>query len=239
MENVIDTLEKLLDLQETDQKVAIFKKQIKAVPEEKENSQKELASFKTAVEAQKEICKTFDSEIKSIQLDIDKINQEIIKVQSQTAMVKDNNTYRALLKEVENYKESIIKKEDDELVVMEKQEIQKTKLREIEKDLSSSQQRVNGLLNDLDTRLSNCEKQCAILSEERVQKSQDINPKLLKEYNRILASGKFRSSIIAEVKKDGNCGNCHLKLTSQELIDARKCTLVNCKNCGSMIFSRS
>ena len=119
MTELTDWVSSLEDLQETDLKIHRLNEQIADVPKNKEKAKSQLASYEQEVAEAKAQLTEKEKQIKNMQMDLDKFTADMQKVQTQSAMVKDNDAYRAMLNEIEHFKEQISDKEDEELEALE------------------------------------------------------------------------------------------------------------------------
>lgn len=237
MEELQDWVESLLNLQETDRKIERMNEQIESAPQQKKEAQTNLeVQHQRALEAKEEVRKK-ELEIGSINSEIEKIQQEISKVLSQTNTVKDNNTYRALLEQAESYKKKISLKEDDILLLMEDLDELKAVFKETQSSLKEAVDRVEQMMSDLDVRVDNCKKQITVLQVKRDEQATLVDSEILNRYSRIKQSHGGRKVALVEVS-GGKCGYCHLQLTTQEILSAGKhVPMTECGNCGSLLYS--
>jgi len=231
-----DWVDTLLELQELDNRLHQLKMQVQSVPEEKKKAEEELSSNFQEISSAQDQVNEAELKIKSSQLDVANETEHMQKLQKQSLLIKDNVAYRAMLSEVETCRNKISTIEDGELELMEDLEKAQAMLGKAKKAQEATQQRVKETCLDLDTRLTNCNKQTEMLQEKRQSFADKIDRTLLNKYTRIRNSGNGRQNVLVGVH-DGNCGYCHLKLTSQEIVDAKKRNIVLCGNCGALIYS--
>jgi uncharacterized protein len=237
MEDIQDWLDDLLKLQDLDCRIDRLHEQINSAPIQKKEAQDNLdQQQKSAIEAKEEVRK-IELKIKDIASEVSKIEAQRSKLIEQSNSVKDNNTYKALLAEIENCKSRIAVKEDDELEIMVLIDGFKAKFKEAQERLQEAVTRVEQMMSDLDVRVENCRKQLVVLEPEREEQAKKINSELLSRYTRIKQSHGGRKIALVELSGD-KCGYCHLKLTAQEILQAKKLVaLTTCGNCGSLIYS--
>ncbi|MCH2207489.1 MAG: hypothetical protein MK132_16655 [Lentisphaerales bacterium] len=236
MEDLQNWLEDLLELQSTDSRLDRMKEQISSAPKQKKEAQDNLdAQQAAAVEAKDEVRKV-ELKIKELATDVEKLEAQRQKVLEQSTSVKDNNTYRAMVDEAESLKDKISDKEDEELLLMEELDGVKEVFKSKQALLKEAVNRVEQMMGDLDTRVSNCEKQVGILEEKRKEQAEKIDPELLTKYTRLKSSHGGRKVALVELNGD-KCGYCHLKLTAQEInLASKRVVMTTCANCGSLIY---
>ena len=237
MDETGDWLEHLLALQETDSRLDRMKEQVESAPQQKKEAQDNLdREQQSAVDAKEEVRKK-ELEIGSVNAEIDGLEQHKTKVLEQSSTVKDNQTYKSLLAEVDSINEQISGKEDIVLELMEELDVVKGAFKECQGRLKEAVNRVEQMMSDLDVRVKNCQEQIGILEEKRKAQSEAVDSELLYKYTRIKNSHGGRKTPLVEVNGD-QCGYCHLKLTTQEILSAKKLTpMTTCGNCGSLLYS--
>lgn len=237
MEELQDWVESLLNLQETDRKLDRMKEQIETAPQQKKEAQTNLETQHAAALAAKENVRKKELEVSSANAGIESLQQNINKLLEQSSSVKDNDTYRALLNQVDSIKEQISGKEDGVLMIMEELDEVKGTFKETQEKLKEAVERVEQMMSDLDVRVENCKKQVGVLSEKRDELAKLVDDEILSKYNRIKQSHGGRKVALVEVNGD-QCGYCHLKLTTQEILSASKrVPMTTCGNCGSLLYS--
>ena len=233
MTELTDWVSSLEDLQETDLKIHRLNEQIADVPKNKEKAKSQLASYEQEVAEAKAQLTEKEKQIKNMQMDLDKFTADMQKVQTQSAMVKDNDAYRAMLNEIEHFKEQISDKEDEELEALEELDTCNSAMAKAKEHYDKQEALIQELYKDLDTRAKNCQQALDV----EVKKRQDILPSIEEElldlYERMLIK---RPKVFVAIN-DNQCGHCHLKLTQQEVINAKKhVPMTQCGNCGTLIY---
>lgn len=226
-------IEDLLMLQETDLRIRNLQLRLQMLPAEVKKIEAELAEEKKKLDLAKENCLKHDLDMKKIESSIKEKNTETQKLQSQSAMVKKNDEYRALLSEIENVRKKIGGFETEQLVLMDKIEDEKKKFKEKEKMYADRQKSINEEkegLAELEKQLDNEILKLKMKCEEQ---KKSIAPEILSPYLRLLSKGSSTPFVVAS---QGICGNCHLKLTPQTVNTARKEMKAFCDNCSHMIY---
>jgi uncharacterized protein len=237
MEETQDWLESLLSLQETDSRLDRMKEQVEAAPQQKKEAQDNLDTQQSNAVAVKEEVRKKELEISKVNAEIDSIEAHKLKVLEQTNSVKDNATYKALLDEVKSMESQVTAKEDVILDLMEELEERKAVFKGAQGKLKDAINRVEQMMSDLDVRVENCKKQITILEEKRTEQAEVVDEEIFSKYTRLKRSHGGRKVALVEINGD-KCGYCHLKLTTQEILQAKKSVALNsCSNCGSLLYS--
>jgi len=233
MEELQNWLEDLLNLQETDSRLDRMKTLVADAPKQKKDAQDNLDAQQAAALAAKEEVRKVELEIKGFAAVIDSIDKRRLKLLEQSSSVKDNSTYRALLHEADSLQEQISDKETEELEVMEILDAKKAEFLGCKGKLEEAIGRVEQMMTDLDVRVKNCQAQMSTLEEKRSKEASLIDDEILSRYERIRVK---KSTAIVELNED-KCGNCHLKLTTQEVKLAKnRVAHTSCGNCGVLIY---
>jgi len=226
-------IEDLLELQDSDIRIRKLTTRLEMIPIEIEKIDEDIRATINHLKTSKEMSITTDLEIKQVESEIMKFNDEIAKLQKQSVMVKKNDEYRALIKEVNTAKKKISELETKELELMEQKDNVAKQMKNAEK---IAREKANTLkdekadLNSLEERLK---KQINSLMQTRNDLTAPIHTDLLNRYQRILNKGVGQPLVPVH---DGICGNCHLKLTPQTANFANKGELVSCENCGHLLY---
>lgn len=226
-------IEDLLSLQETDLRIRNLRLRLELIPEEIKRLGMELEDNKKKLDLTKENCMRFDLDMKKVEGSIKDKNVELLRIQSQSAMVKKNEEYKALLSEIENVKRKISAFETEQLVLMDNTEAEKKKFREVEKVFNDRSKNIKDEKTGLEDLVLKLKEEIIKLEVIRDEKRKPLPHDVLSLYLRLLTKGA--SSPFVQVSQ-GMCGKCHLKLTPQTVNSARKELMTQCDNCGHMIY---
>src|SRR3982750_3177187 len=119
---MLETIEKLLILQDRDRKILKVRDELARIPSERNELQAKLAPAQGHLETAKLKVKQIESDRKKLELDVEAKKQQIEKYSLQQFQTKKNEEYRALAHEIEMAKAAIVKLEDQQLELMEQAE---------------------------------------------------------------------------------------------------------------------
>jgi predicted nucleic acid-binding Zn-ribbon protein len=92
--------------------------------------------------------------------------------------------------------------------------------------------------DDLKNKEARLKEEAERLEKEVAELESQIDKQPLRLYRRLIESKG--DSAIVPVVNDCTCGGCHMKLTQQEVVDARRGTdIVQCSNCGRVLYWKS
>ena len=179
-----------------------------------------------------------EKKLNKLEMSAETIREKMRDFQHKSTMIKNNDDYRAAMHQIETCKKQISDLEDQELDTMEAIEAARADYQEAKKDLGTAESRVKDMLSDLDTRVKNCETQIGTLKSERSTIAKDIEPDVLRKYERIRKSRKNQGApcdVLVPIRETV-CERCHMNVTAQNRMDARKGEKVSCGNCGALLY---
>ncbi len=228
-------LEALLVLQEKDRKITKLQREIRDIPDRKTEVKTQLertkAKLAEACEAQMQV----QSDLKQLEIEVESHKEKISRYKNQQMEAKNNEQYRALLKEVSTEEKGISELEDRELELMESLEVSKKSIEEREAELVEEEDGIRDELDMLVERLEEIQEDLDALTEKRTKMAGDVEPGLLTRYERVFANkGDFA---VVRVE-NGHCRGCNMKLPPQVVNDAiNPAKLVGCNYCGRMLVN--
>jgi hypothetical protein len=232
---VYSDLKTLIDLQLVDQQIADLSSQIDTFPSKIQAIEKQLNDFIQAHEERQRQLAANQKERRDMEGEIQMIRQKISKHKDQLYLVKTNEQYRAMLKEIEGEEAKISGIEDRILEKMiESEELQKLVM-EAEGRLEAEKSRVAKEKADL-------EAAARAGTEERDHSVRDRQELAAKLSDDILSHYEFvrkgRGGLaLAEVRK-GKCMGCNVMLRPQLYYDVRAGEgLYECENCARILYS--
>ncbi len=222
----------LLALQEVDMKIRGLKTRLTMLPKERAENEKRLVTVSAALKAKQDKLKSTELALRTTESDIAQFNESIRKLQVNSALVKKNNEYQAMLTEIQHLKDKISDQETRQLELMDQAEAQRRDVREVEKQSSA---RIKSIQDELDE-FSDLEKEIKEQGRALVAQSKEfsarVEPGLLDRYQRLL-----KDSGTPVMKLNGDiCGNCRFKITPQTRNACHSGTVVNCDNCSHMLY---
>ena len=113
------TVEKLIVIQERDQKIRDLNTELQRLPAEEEQARARLAGDTAAVEAAKKAIQENEVAMKNFELDIETRKDTIAKLKTQQFETRKNEEFTALGDEITRYGDEVTALEDSELELME------------------------------------------------------------------------------------------------------------------------
>ncbi|MCK5706353.1 MAG: hypothetical protein KAI43_01775 [Candidatus Aureabacteria bacterium] len=231
---MVNRYKTLLDVQEIDINLIRLQKEIKAIPAEIAEMKKTNADEKRAVEKVSEKIKSLIVKKGNLETEIETKKNHSDKLKGQLLLVKKNDEYKALSKEIAYDLKNITKMEDETLEIMEsiekEDEVLKSKkviLKNKDEEIKGKEIQSKKQLHDLNEQLEKLKMQKEVLKKE-------ISPSLLKLYIRIFQNKK--DFAVVEVVDNKVCGGCRMSLTANVRNEARKDNIVQCDNCSRILY---
>ena len=231
---MLETIEKLLILQNRDLKIFRLKSELDHVEPERQNLKERAAMAQSGLDAAKLRGKQIESERKKLELDVESKKQLIEKYSLQQFQTKKNDEFKALAHEIELCKKAIVTIEDQELELMEKSEAAQKESAAANVQASDTKKSVEAQINALAAREQSLRKELADMESNREELAAAIDDDARARYERLL---KHRGENVVVGVQHGVCGGCHMKLPTQVLVSCQaEQEIVTCINCGRILY---
>lgn len=228
-------LEKLLILQDRDQRIRQIQLEISTLPRQKTNLEAQLAASAANLDSLKHRARQLEVDRKKLELDVGTRQSSISRLKTQQYETRKNDEFQAMGHEIERYEKEIVQLEDQELELMEQADRLKSEIANEEKTAASARDSVNRQLVDLEQKSKTLQMRLQELIEERNQLASGIEEDVLERYQRLFAS-KGDAAVVAV--EHGVCTGCHMKVTTQTAVRAKSGSeLVSCEQCGRILYA--
>jgi predicted nucleic acid-binding Zn-ribbon protein len=229
-------LEPLYALQKKDRKLIRMMREIRDIPRRKSDIEAQLAGSKQKLEIALESRKHTEASLKELELEVEALNERIIKYKQQQMEAKTNDQYRAFVREIGTVEQEIKALEDKELELMEDLEKGKAIVAECEERLAGEKAGIASELEMLDARTAELQGQLEKMKADRARAAELCDKTLLRKYTRIM--NNKRDFAVVMVESGDHCGGCHMKLPPQVIHDARNPEkIVSCNFCGRIMYN--
>ena len=231
---MLDTIEKLLILQDRDRKISRVQQELAHIGPERETLRAKAASTQSQLDAAKERLKHIESDRKRLELDVETKKLQIEKYANQQLLTRKNEEYRALSHEIETCKGDITTIEDQEIALMEQAEATQKEIAHATLEAGAARKLLDEQVAQLDQREGNLTKELAGLQSGRAELAAAVDDVARARYERLLKS-KGENAVVGV--DHGACGGCHMKLPPQLLVTCRaQKDIVSCSNCGRILY---
>lgn len=232
---MLPELEKLLVIQDRDEKIREARKEMDRIPLDEEKAKTRLSGDETAVSAAKTTAQANELAIKTLELEVETCQQTRLRLKTQQFETRKNEEFSALGSEIERYENQISEIEDRQLELMEKAETLKETHSDATTQLSATQKLVDEELADLKQRQKVSHDALDKMIAERKELATRVDPDTLDLYDRLTV----KKGIVIVRLDDQNqmCGGCHMKVTAQTFHHARaEQQITHCEQCNRILY---
>src|SRR5882762_3287918 len=231
---MLDTIEKLLILQDRDRRIRRVQGELAHIEPERQTIKAKAAGTQTQLENAKLRGKQTESERKRLELDVEAKKELIERYANQQLQTRKNEEYRALAHEIDTCKVDITKIEDREIELMEQAEAAQKEVARLTREADDAKKLVEEQVTTLGEREQNLRKELAELESNREELAAAVDPAARARYERLVRS-KGENVVVGV--QHGVCGGCHMKLPAQILVSCQQQQeIVSCTNCGRILY---
>jgi predicted nucleic acid-binding Zn-ribbon protein len=231
---MLETIEKLLILQDRDRRVRRVKGELGHIEPERQMFQTRAAGAQSGLETAKNRVKQLESDRKNLELEVEGKKQLIAKYANQQLQTRKNEEYRALAHEIETCKADIFKIENQEIELMEQAELAQKEVVRATQASAEARKSMEEQLSQLGAREQNLKKELADLTTNREELAAAVDEVSRGRYERLL---KNKGENVVVGVQHGVCGGCHMRLPAQVIVTCQaQQELVTCTNCGRILY---
>jgi uncharacterized protein len=231
---MLDVIEKLLTLQDRDQRLRNFQLELSHLPEERKAREKQIAESAAQLDRARVRAKEIEMEKRALEIEAGIKRDAIARYRQQQLQTRKNEEYAALAHEIEAAEKTIVTLEDRELDLMEELEKLTPQLANAEKAHSEERNKLENLLNALETRKSNLEARIAELKNEHQLLAKALAEDALELYLRLF---KTKHGTAVATLEHEVCMGCHMKVPAQTVVQVRAARqIVHCPQCGRILY---
>ena len=226
-------LQKVIELQEADQRIASLTSQIETIPSQIRKIEDQLSASLHAHEERKSRLAANQKERRDLEGEIQVIRTKISKHKDQLYEVKTNEQYKAMLHEISGEEEKIRKIEDKVLEKMSEAEDLETHVHDAAARLEGERARVAGEKKGLEAERSAAESARREAEERRRALAVGLSDPVLRLYEK---ARRARGIAVVPVV-DGSCSGCHVRLRPQAYNEVRSSgDIMTCESCGRILY---
>jgi predicted nucleic acid-binding Zn-ribbon protein len=231
---MLDTIEKLLILQDRDRKLHRVQQELAHISPERETLKAKAAATQSHLDTAKNRVKQVETERKRLELDVETKKGQIERYANQQLQTRKNEEYRALAHEIDGCKADITKIEDREIELMEQAEAAQKDVVRSTQEAAAAKKLVEDQIAQLNQREENLKKELAELQNGRAELAAAVDDTARNRYERLL---KSKGDNVVVGINHGVCGGCHMKLPAQILVSCKsEKELVACVSCGRILY---
>ncbi len=227
----------LQELQRLDQLIAALQSDLGGLPKRMREADAQLTGARSAVSNAKAVHSQVLTEKKAFELDVEQWKDRAKKYRAQSASVKTNEAYKALLHEIANADAEASKSEDKVLIQMMAIEEAEGRVRHFEADLKEAERGIAIEKKKIEMQYEDEKKRLEAALAERALVAQKVPGDLLELYTRI--AKPHPGTVMAEVR-DHQCKGCGMRVLPhviQMLKDDKDAEVFRCETCGRILYT--
>lgn len=230
------TKDLLLKLQELDDEIGVLKADEESIPDKRRELEEGLRCIALTLQEAKNESIELAKKRKEQEIELEATGEKMSKFQSQLFQVKSNREYEALQHEIAALKEHSSGLEDEILETLERAEQVSRSIGQQEDALKAETERAQAEEAKLDRKLEELRDAITIKSDQRTRLVADLDPMLLKKYERIRDS---KGGVAVTTVKNGACGGCFRRIPPHEMQNLKRDDrIIACEGCGRIIIWR-
>ena len=223
----------ILTVQQYDLKLRSLETKYRTIPQERANLREQYDAAKAKLESVRAAAAKAAQAVKQTENEIAGLNDNIRKLLTQSAMVKKNAEYQAMMTDIENAKARISDLETKQLEQMDEQAAAAKAAAEEEKAFAATERQLKEEASEFKQLVEDIKAEAVRLKAEKKGFVPRVELTVLNAYKTILARDKG-APVVPIV--NGSCGNCSMKVTPQLTNEAKKGQMVFCDNCSHILY---
>lgn len=231
---MLPEVEKLLIIQNHDQKIRAIDRELEGIPREEEDNRRKLVEDEEAAAVAKQALRKEEVLINSLEIDVQTRRDSIAKLKTQQFETRKNEEFWAMGEDIKKHEEEIAQLEDREMERMETAEELEDAYQKAVTLFEESKKSVAEALDDLATLRKKLESEKSIELDKRGKAAGEVDQDILELYERLFHA-KHGVAVVGLI--DGGCSGCHMKVVQSTVIDVKsEKSLTSCENCGRILY---
>lgn len=230
-----DKLLALAALQKVDLDIAALKKNAEGYPREMAELEKQLATAKAAVDAERTKLDQLETQRRTLEQTITEEKDKVRKWEARLSEQRSTREYSALAREIDIAKKGQQTMSEDVQELGKQIIIQKDVVKGKETEFTTKTKDLVDRIEALRAKLAEVESQVKSVDVKRTDAAKDVEPSLLKQYDVIR---KKRMPAMVAVNAPGTCSGCRMNIPAQRfntLVATRG--IDTCPSCTRMIYA--
>ncbi|OQA87404.1 MAG: putative zinc ribbon domain protein [Lentisphaerae bacterium ADurb.Bin242] len=223
----------ILTVQQYDMRMRDLEIKYRTIPQERARLRDELLEASEAVKAAREEFSKLEIACKKLEAAIADLNEKNRKTQTQSAMVKKNAEYQAMMADIEATRAKISDLETEEIELIDRIDAAKKRLAETEREYIAAERQTKAELADFDELVETIKKEVLEIKDAKKNFIKVVELNVLNAYRHILEKDKGKPVVPIA---NGSCSHCLLKVTPQLSNQAKKGELIFCDNCSHILY---
>ncbi len=232
---MLPELEALVRLQEADGRIDRMSDDLGKIPALIEAEKNHLREFEEKVAEAEAALEAMQKRQRDTEGDIQMTDAKLRESRGKQSMVKTNEEYRALTREIETFQGKVGELEEGVLECMEAIEPLREKVGESQKEMTEAQETIKVALNKHEDARARIEHELEKAQRERESAWSEVGPDWRGRYER-LRKGLNGRAVVPMI--DRTCQGCRMSETIQRFFEIRdsKDEIFSCSSCGRIIY---
>ena len=231
---VVLWLKALLELQKLDLRLRDLESRLKLLPREMNDMLARRDALAASTKAAQDEVRKLELAVKNGESGVEALQKENLRLQQQSALVKNNKEYQAMLAAVEQNKLRIGELEEKTLLLMDELDAARTRAVKVSGDNRAATAMLKTEFDELFAFSGEVKQEIARLKERRPAMVKHIDADVLGRYTALLGG---RNPTVPLVALDGgSCGNCHLSVPPQTVNELKRGEVAVCDNCQHFLY---
>lgn len=224
---------RILTVQQYDMKLRDLETKYLTIPQERANLREQYAAAKQRLEEMRTAAAQAEQAVRQTENEIAGLNENIRKLLTQSAMVKKNAEYQAMMADIENTKTRISDLETKLIGQMDEQTAAAKAAADEEKAFAVTERQLKQEAAEFNQLVEEIKAEALRLKAEKKGFVSRVELSVLNVYKTILTKDKG-APVVPIV--NGSCGHCSIKVTPQTATEAKKGQMVFCDNCSHILY---
>lgn len=232
------SIERLLVLQQAHLRLAQLHRQLMAMPAERARLQKSAQDAQDAEDAARARIRQTEADLRRLELETDTLRQRKRDFQAKSAIIRNNDEYRAALDQIAQCDRALDDLENQQLAAMEQLDQLRRDLEQQTRRTQEAQRNAQAAIDQLAAQEADLAERIAAQKARLPELKQGIDPDFLREYLRLRTSPATPQNrpVLVPIVGDA-CGACHLNVTAQLCANAKAGrAIVCCPSCHLMLY---
>lgn len=233
-EALADQLKTLTQLQKIDYEIYHLQKELSDCPAIEKKLEGDFEKKKGAFKAAEDELRTIQLKQKEKEVELQTIEEKIKKLQVQLYQVKTNKEYAAMELEIKGLKADKSLLEEDIIRLLDATDQAKGRSAKEKEVLQAEEGKLKEEKERFQKRAGEIRSRVSGLEEERKAYLASVDPKLMRQYERLL---KSRGGLALVPVVENSCGGCHMELPPQVVNEIQlQEKLIVCESCARILY---
>jgi predicted nucleic acid-binding Zn-ribbon protein len=211
--------------------IVALERECQRIPQAIAEQEGKLAASREAVATGKRNVEEADKRRRARESELEDANVKRAKLQAQSALVKTNQEYTAMLSEIEGVTRRMGELEDEILEAMEQADTARAELQLVEQDQGQVEREIGRAIEELRARLAVAERELALRRTDEAQHLSQISPDARAIYSRVK---RVRGTGTARVR-GRSCAGCNRDVPYELVNRIRAGEIHPCSNCNRIL----